>query len=325
MKTIYLSEESHLSGGGPNIFCYKFSSEIKKRGYNVIYDNPNLADVAVCINKTDKIIGKIDKNKTKVILRIGGIYNKYYNRLDEEKLIELYSQLKRDLSYVDKVVFLSHWSKDTVLEEIDEINNDKCVAIHNGVDLNIFKPIPRQNDGFINLLNIGNMRNGYFMEALVGAYKELNNRGIKVRLNLVGSMDKECRDVLRNFNDPGIGLVGASPNDKLSQVYSQGDIFLSVRVGGTGDNTVIEAQSCGLPVVCASYSGNGELIVDGETGFVVESGKCEYGKKYNNNIADAVEKIIIDLDCFKKRSREHAVRTSSVETMANEYLRVMNE
>jgi glycosyltransferase involved in cell wall biosynthesis len=328
-KTIYLSVNGALSGGGPNIFSYKFATEMAKRGHKIIYDNPQNSDVALCIINTGKIVRKTNPNKTKVFLRIDGIYNKVYNekfnRAVEGHMVALHNELARDIPLIHHTIFQSSWSKDRIFEEIVKIDDpSKYSIIHNGANVNIFKPIPRQNDGFINLLHIGSMRNGYFMETLIGVYEELKCRNKKIRLVLVGNMDKECLLVYNKYRgDVGIRHLGAFPNDQLTQAYAQGDIFLSARIGSSCDNTVPEAQSCGLPVICASYSGNAEMVINNETGIVVESGEWDYGNTYNNNIADAIEKIIPNLDDFKKRSREHAVKSLSIEVMINKYIKTM--
>ena len=40
-------------------------------------------------------------------------------------------------------------------------------------------------------------------------------------------------------------------------------------------------------------------------------------------MADAVEKIIPDLDGFKNRARRHAVKNLTIDTMVDEYLKAL--
>ncbi len=63
--------------------------------------------------------------------------------------------------------------------------------------------------------------------------------------------------------------------DDVPQVLGAFDVFaLTSRREGMS-NAILEAMACGLPVVATRTGGNAELIVDGETGLLIESARVE--------------------------------------------------
>lgn len=329
MKTIYFSVPGSPGGGGPSVFVYKTAQALSKKGYKVTYNKPNRADVALCIIETGKVFRQINRVKTKVILRVDGIYCREYwhggpGRQWRPDMTALHTKLKTDVPNVDHMVYQSHWSKTRLDEEIVKRPDNNWSIIHNGVDVNRFIPNFRKNDEYTNLFHIGKIRNGYIMESLVGTYQELKKRGHKIRLVLAGNMDAECSKVYaQHKSDKDIKHLGAFPNTAACKAFDHGDIYLGPRMGSSCDNVIVEALACGLPVVAPRWGGNSELLADGKEGIIVDGGKWNYDKNYIQKLADGVEKIIPDLDGFKLRARQHAVKELSLDKMVDKYLKVM--
>ena len=327
MAVIYFNVPGSFGGGGPSVFVAKTAQAFAKLGHKVIYDNPGRADVCIGIIETGKILRKIDRSKTKVVLRLDGIYNKEYNKLFNRAvrpdMTALHDKLKQDLVSVDWVVYQSQWSKDCIDSEIVERDANFSV-IHNAVDTNLFKPMPRGKSIDTNLFHVGKMRNGYLMESLIGTYQELKKRGHKVKLILVGSMDGECQAVFNKYvADKNIQHLGSFSNTALTAAYNKGDIYIGPRQGSSSDNVIAEAQACGLPVVIPSFGGNTDMVFNDFSGVVVPADQWNYGEAYNNRLADGVERIMKDLDGFKARARQHAEKELSIDKMVSEYLKVM--
>jgi glycosyltransferase involved in cell wall biosynthesis len=90
-----------------------------------------------------------------------------------------------------------------------------------------------------------------------------------------------------------IDWVGARPQDEVLRHYQAADLFvLACRVGGDGNqdglpNVLMEAQSQGLACLSTRLAGIAELIVDGETGRLVEPGDAE-------ELAAEMDRLIVD-------------------------------
>ena len=333
MTTVYINVPGSPGGGGPSVFVYKTAQALSQKGYAVRYDKPNRADVALCIIETGKVFRQIDRNRTKVVLRVDGIYCRDYwhggpGREWRPDMTALHNKLKTDVVNVDHMVYQSQWSKDRLDEEIVKRPDNKWSVIHNGVDVRRFIPTPRYQDHYTNLFHIGKMRNGYIMESLIRTYQELERRGHKVRLIMAGNMDGECSKILNDYRsknqDPDLIHMGACPNTLASGMFAQGDIYLGPRMGSSCDNVIIEALACGLPVVVPKWGGNSELIEDGVEGVVVDSGgRWNYGDEYIQKLADGVERIIPKIGSMSVNARRKAVQEYAIDKMVDKYLKVM--
>ena len=326
VAVIYYSVQGSFGGGGPSVHVARMTQELRKLKHKVVFSDPQKADVVMAIINTGKILKKVNRDKTRVILRIDGIYNKMYNekfnRAIRPDMTALHDELKRDIPRVDWVCYQSQWSKDRIDDEIVARDNNYSI-IHNGCDTNLFKPMPKKEDGVIRLIHCGRMRDGYLMEMLIKTYLGVK-KNHNAQLLLIGGMDAGCAKVYSKYaSDKNIIKLGAFPNTKLTNAYNMGDIFLDVRQGSSSNNVVAEAQSCGLPVVAPEFTGDVDMIVDKKSGIIVPSGKWDYDESYVKNLVNGVEKIIPDLNGFKLRARQHAVKELTIEKMVDKYLKAM--
>ena len=62
--------------------------------------------------------------------------------------------------------------------------------------------------------------------------------------------------------------------DRIEDYYSAADILVQPTFYDPCSLVVLEALSCGLPVITTSYNGAGELIEEGKTGFIVNEPDC---------------------------------------------------
>jgi len=153
MVAIYYNVRGTFGGGGPSVHVARMTQALQLKGHKVIYDKPQSASVAMCIINTGKVLRKVAKakSKTKIILRIDGIYNKLYNekfnRAVRPDMAALHAELKRDIPLVHHVVYQSIWSRDRIWDEIVKVDKNYSV-IHNGVDTNLFKPLNVTKDKF---------------------------------------------------------------------------------------------------------------------------------------------------------------------------------
>jgi glycosyltransferase involved in cell wall biosynthesis len=75
--------------------------------------------------------------------------------------------------------------------------------------------------------------------------------------------------------DPTIRYFGTLAKDALRKVYRQADVFVLPTLCEGLSHAVLEAMSFGLPVITTEASGAGDLIVDGENGFLVPEADAE--------------------------------------------------
>lgn len=118
-----------------------------------------------------------------------------------------------------------------------------------------------------------NKRKGFgeIIEALKILKKEDN---IIPKLLIVGAVTNPRDEVfLREFQEMSkelnVEFRGWVPHNELDKIYNQADIFiLASHVEALGI-VIMEAMASGLPVVATKTSGAKDLVLDGETGFLV--------------------------------------------------------
>ena len=103
------------------------------------------------------------------------------------------------------------------------------------------------------------------VETLLKAHRILLQRKVAYKLVFVG--DGPMRRQIE-MEAPDAFLAGHLQGDQLSRAYASADIFAFPSTTESFGNVVLEAAASGLPVVGASEGGVGDLIHDGETGFL---------------------------------------------------------
>lgn len=328
MATLFISLKGSLSSGGPTVAAANLAHGFIKRKHKVIYDNPYKADVALCIIDSGKVLRKVDRKKTKVMVRLDGAYFKEYwhGRTPDRKwrpdMDQLHSAIKRDVNNVDTMIYQSQFSKTKIDEEIAERKNN-FVIINNGVDTNRFKPRPYKKSNIVKLFHHGVIRNDYIMDSLIDTVELLKKDGLGVELTIVGSMDAVCKKIYEKRKMDCIKYIGPVPNSKLQNFFVPGAIGIYPRQGSSSDNVVVESLAMGCPVIIPKFGGNAEFINNNKQGILVDSLNWDYGSKYSVRLADGIKQIFPDIDGFCNRARKHAVAELTIEKMIDKYLVAM--
>jgi glycosyltransferase involved in cell wall biosynthesis len=89
-----------------------------------------------------------------------------------------------------------------------------------------------------------------------------------------GGSEKDRQSFVKLAEDLGTGGVVDLPQAGLEvfaylQQASIGVLLSAARFKEGISNSIMEYMACGLPVICSDSGGNRELVIDGETGFIV--------------------------------------------------------
>lgn len=106
-------------------------------------------------------------------------------------------------------------------------------------------------------------------------------------------------------------------NDRylLAKYYRSGDILLYPTINDCSSNVILEAMSCGMPVVAANSGGSPELIIkqDLKGGILIN----------DKNPIYALKECIENLDLFKIQAVELIKKYHSKEVMGEKYLNLI--
>jgi glycosyltransferase involved in cell wall biosynthesis/Tfp pilus assembly protein PilF len=225
--------------------------------------------------------------------------------------IDTSAQLFQDkkLIYEHSYVWIacpSQWLKNKVERSI--LRNQPIELIHNGIDAKVFKPCDKKESrrkfGIPeNVLVIGAVGHG-------GTIENQWKGGEYTRTALAAFMPKYPDCVFVNIgansesHDPRIINISHIDNEsELAQAYSTLDIFLYTSIADNCPLVVLEALSCGIPIVTFDVGGIPELVRDGTDGCVSE---------YKNvrEIVQSLEELATDAGLCSKYS--HNARESAV-------------
>ena len=197
----------------------------------------------------------------------------WFLRIFEEKMLE----------QANKIIAVSHFTKRELLEYY-KVPEEKIRVIHNGVDVNKFKPAKdkrkiKEELGFnpndLAIVSVGRLyaRKGLFtlIESMPAVIKRFKNA--KFIISGKGQSD-EMRKLINYADKIGVKdniiFTGYYPDKKLPKLYQAADVFAFSTFYEHHPFAVLEALSTGLPVVTTNVGGIPETIESGKNGFLVE-------------------------------------------------------
>lgn len=161
-------------------------------------------------------------------------------------------------------------------KELGELGIDQSsvLVMRNGVDLNLFKPMPREAarrelgvSGTV-LLSVGHLipRKGH--DILIEALKSLTDCTL-----VIAGDGPMRRSLVERATELGIAdrvkMLGEVPHSKLASVYSAADIFLLASEREGWPNVLLEAMACGTPVAATNVNGTSEIVCRREAGCLI--------------------------------------------------------
>ena len=103
----------------------------------------------------------------------------------------------------------------------------------------------------------------------VSVVKCLRREGVRFRVLVIG--DGPARDWFEGEMGDAV-FTGLQQGEELCRSLASCDVLLNPSSTEAFGNVSLEAMACGVPVVAARATGNMSLVVDGETGALVEPG-----------------------------------------------------
>lgn len=211
----------------------------------------------------------------------------------------------------------SNGLKKMAMEYCDKYEFD---VVPNGVDTDFFSPrVGVGNTGdCINILFVSRLIERKGLQYFLPILKRISNRTEKrVQLTVVGKGPfKETLEKITEETGVSdlVSFVGEKRGIDLVHCYREGDIFILPSSNEGMPNVVLEAMSCGLPIIMTPCQGSDELIDN--NGYIA-------------NIADFEEAVLSLINDDEARirmgsiSRKRAVSFFSWDSVAEEYIKKM--
>lgn len=212
------------------------------------------------------------------------------------------------------IVPVSNWLGGIVKESY--LSKYNVQVIYNGVDLNVFKPMP-QND----LKNKLNIAPDKFILLGVGTAWS-NEKGLREFIEL--SRNNQYQVVLVGVSDelkqqlPSeiISIAKTDSQQELAAYYSIADVFVNPTYNDSFPTVNLEALACGTPVITYRTGGSPEAVNE-NTGIVVSRGDVD-------GLKNAVESLRIEdemqVSIRRKQCRERAEIMFDKNARYNDYM-----
>lgn len=167
-------------------------------------------------------------------------------------------------------------------EIIRDLRDEKNLYyIHNGVEYPSDAELAQlqvkyENQGSRqNVVSIARLIPERRYDVLIRAFAILHRKHPNVTLTLVGNgpHKKALECLVQELNlCSNVKFIGKVQHNEVFRYLLEADIYASATTVETHGNSIAEAAAYGLPIVTTKVGFPAELVVDGETGFVVEPG-----------------------------------------------------
>lgn len=187
------------------------------------------------------------------------------------------------------IVGCSNWMADLV--HMSFLKDKRIEVIHNGIDLNVFKPSEsKPNDGTFRVLavsNVWNKEKGYY-----DILKLREHLPTDFEIIIVGLTADQLKELPKGIK----GIQRTQNVQEMVDLYSSSNVLINPTYADTFPTINIEALACGTPVITYKTGGSPEII-DEKTGVVVEQGNLE---ALTHAITSLREKPLDSEECRKR-------------------------
>jgi glycosyltransferase involved in cell wall biosynthesis len=164
-----------------------------------------------------------------------------------------------------------------------------------GIDLTAFRVLPAGQvfgPGDLVIGTVKALEQVYGVEILIRAFQLLKKKlpGLPVKLLIVGggSLEKNLKSmVMQSGLEKEVIFTGKVSHTEVPRYYNSMEIFAALSLSESFGVSVLEASACEKPVVVSDAGGLPEVVVDGQTGFIVPAGNAE-------KAMEAIEKLVRD-------------------------------
>jgi glycosyltransferase involved in cell wall biosynthesis len=188
-------------------------------------------------------------------------------------------------------------------------------VIPNGVDLELFKTGERAWSP-PRLLSVGRIVHQKGLDLAMHALGNLKDLNWEWRIAGDGPQMQALQSLAQELGiDDRVFFLGWQSRQQILESYQQANVFLFPSRHEGMPNAILEAMSSGLPVIATCIAGNEELVVEGQTGYLVPAEDIE-------NLQNALKRILNDSALRREMgeaSRRRVEENYSWESTAQQY------
>lgn len=168
------------------------------------------------------------------------------------------------------VITVSEFTKNDLLNAFPKIRPERVTVTHEACSKAFVKmgdtPLlqkMRQKFKKPFVLFVGTLKPHKNVPALLEAMERVRGRGLDHELVLAGRKDEKNAELLKKISRlPWVRVLGEVPDAELCCLYNLADLFVLPSLREGFGLPVLEAMSCGAPVICSDLSSLPEIAGD---------------------------------------------------------------
>lgn len=320
--------------GGVTSFRLKFEQGLRARGIEVSNDSSEPADALLVLAGTRHLLELRNARRRgiRIVQRLDGI--NWIHRIHWAGLRYTVRAIygNRNLSFIrsrlaDHVIYQSQFIKDWWEDWYRSARVPSSVIL-NGVDLSRYTPngLHERPSGHYRVLVVEGSLAGGLSYGLVNAASLASelSRKFKIELMIVGHVDGRAKLKMKDQSRFRLQFMDTVPREHIPWLMRSAHLLFSAEVNPPCPNSVIEALSCGLPVIGFDTGSLSELV-QGDAGRLAPYGANPWKLEPPDipALATAAAEILDEQSRFRTSARARAEKRFDVEHMVDEYLKVL--
>lgn len=209
----------------------------------------------------------------------------------------------------------------------------KVCVLPNSIDKEEFKPSPRDNSLSHEIglkqsdkvvLIVSKLYETKGIGCLLKAWRILNesHRNLEAKLVILGDGNSYYENLVNKLGISNVVFLKKFiPHNEMPRLYSLADVFVLPSNYDQSPNVLLEAASCGVPIVATNLGGIVDIVVNGETGLLVNPESPEELAMALSNLLTNEElrsRMGLIAREFILRNREHLTVAKEVEEIYKE-------
>ena len=241
--------------------------------------------------------------------------------------MEMYNRNRRyhPTNLIDGFVFVSNFSRNKHIEFDKRFENANTTVLYNCPGEQVRDSLDMANNTYDSYyLFYGRLSTEKGIHTLIKAFEQFPQ--LKLRIVGSGSIEETLKAACSEKGQNNIEFLGYKTGKELYDLVA-GAKYVCVPSECYENNpmTIVEAYSLGTPVIGASIGGISEVVQDGQTGYLFQSGSVESLRNALNKAA------CIDTESYSRQMRfslefgeKHFSRSSHVEHLLAFYKTVID-
>jgi glycosyltransferase involved in cell wall biosynthesis len=246
---IHFDNVNLLSQTGPNTFATRLSNEFARLGHEIFTGSGGSADISlVFISASGNRLAK------KVVQRLDGIW------FSPDDFHRRNLEIKKQYSTADHVIWQSNFDREMITKWWGDPVAGSVISNGSSKTYKKSQVIEKQ------IAEIRNKYNTIFVSSANWHPQKRLNDNIRIFTKFRKYYTNSCLFILGAgappTTDKHIFNVGNQPHDVCFQLFESSDWMIHSAWLDHCPNSVVEALSCDLPVICSSDGGTKEIVGD---------------------------------------------------------------